>query len=156
MLGSAVTGIVTIAGEHVKIAKKGEKVGLEISSKTGRAVQRGDELYLTTDTQLLDALQKTKLKTLPVSLKAKARKGERFAVEIRKEKEKRDAGGKGCKTEEPLCAEFEDEYVVQGAEKAPTTEEQIKKAMESLGDTPFEAASVEIEADEISLFRSAC
>jgi len=148
MLGSAVTGIVTIAGEHVKIAKKGEKVGLEISSKTGRAVQRGDELYLTTDTQLLDALQKTKLKTLPVSLKAKARKGERFAVEIRKEKEKRDAGGKGCKTEEPLCAEFEDEYVVQGAEKAPTTEEQIRKAMESLGDTPFEAASVEIEADE--------
>ncbi len=148
MLGSAVTGIVTIAGEHVKNAKKGEKVGLEISSKTGRAVQRGDELYLTTDTQLLDTLQKTKLKALPVSLKAKARKGERFTVEIRKEGEKREENEKGSKTEESACAEFADEYIVQEAEKAPTTEEQIRKAMESLGDTPFEAASVEIEADE--------
>lgn len=43
MLGSAVIGIVTISGEHIKSAKKGEKLGLEISSKTGRAVQRGDE-----------------------------------------------------------------------------------------------------------------
>jgi putative protease len=142
MLGSAVTGIVTLAGEHVKSAKKGEKVGLEISSKTGRAVQRGDELYLTTDTQLLDTLQKTKLKTLPVSLKAKARMGEKFTVEIM------DESGKGRNTEEPESAEFTDDYHVQAAEKAPTTEEQIRKAMESLGDTPLEAASIEIEADE--------
>lgn len=148
MLGSAVTGIVTISGEHVKSAKKGEKAGLEISSKTGRAVQRGDELYLTTDTQLLDALQKAKLKTLPVSLKVKARKGEQFTVEIRKEDKKREANEKDSKTEETSSAEFADDYIVQGAEKAPTTEEQIKKAMESLGDTPFEAVSVEIEADE--------
>jgi len=142
MLGSAVTGIVTISGEHVKSAKKGEKVGLEISSKTGRAVQRGDELYLTTDTQLLDTLQKTKLKTIPVNLKVKARKGEKFTVEIKEE------NGNGSKIEEFRHAEFADEYVVQEAEKAPTTEEQIRKAMESLGDTPFEAAAVEIEADE--------
>ncbi|KKG29648.1 protease [Methanosarcina mazei] len=148
MLGSAVTRIVTISGEHVKSAKKGEKAGLEISSKTGRAVQRGDELYLTTDTQLLDALQKAKLKTLPVSLKVKARKGEQFTVEIRKEDKKREANEKDSKTEETSSAEFADDYIVQGAEKAPTTEEQIKKAMESLGDTPFEAVSVEIEADE--------
>ena len=164
MLGSAVTGIVTIAGEHVKSAKKGEKVGLEISSKTGRAVQKGGELYLTTDTQLLDTLQKTKLKTLPVSLKVKAREGERFTVEIREE------GGKSSKlnagiTEEvgdssrregtasqeftdKTSVEFADEYIVQGAEKAPTTAEQIEKAMGSLGDTPFEASSIAIEADE--------
>jgi putative protease len=148
MLGSAVTSIVTIAGEHVKSAKKGEKVGLEISSKTGRAVQRGDELYLTTDTQLLDTLQKTKLKTLPVSLKAKARRGDRFTVEIRKEDKKIDSSGNDSKTEESVYAEFSDEYIVQEAEKAPTTEKQIRKAMESLGDTPFEAFSVEIEADE--------
>lgn len=148
MLGSAVTGIVTISGEHVKSAKKGEKVGLEISSKTGRAVQRGDELYLTTDTQLLDALQKTKMKTLPVSLKARARKGERFTVEIREASGKREENEKSSKIQEPRYAEFSDEYTVQAAEKAPTTEEQIRKAMESLGDTPFEATSVEIEADE--------
>lgn len=72
MLGSAVTGIVTIAGDHEKSAKKGEKVGLEISSKTGRAVQKGDELYLTTDTQLLDTLQKTKLKNAPRELESKS------------------------------------------------------------------------------------
>ncbi len=149
MLGSAVAGIITIAGEHVKSAKKGEKVGLEISSKTGRAVQRGDEIYLTTDTQLLDTLQKTKLKTLPVSLKVKARKGEQFTVEIKAE------GGKSSRREESTSVEFADaitefadEYVVQEAEKAPTTPDQIRKAMESLGDTPFEAASIEIEADE--------
>jgi len=154
MLGSAVTGIITINGERVKNAKKGEKAGLEISSKTGRAVQRGDEIYLTTDTQLLDTLQKTKLKALPVSLKAIARKGERFKVEIREEnvrKEysgKREENGRGSKKEESPYAEFADDYIVQEAEKIPTTEDQIRKAMESLGDTPFEAASIEIEADE--------
>ena len=148
MLGSAVTGIITITGEHVKSAKKGEKVGLEISSKTGRAVQRGDELYLTTDTQLLDTLQKTKLEALPVSLKARARKGERFTVEIWAESGKSAENEESSKTEKPAYAEFADDYIVQEAEKAPTTIEQIKKAMESLGDTPFEAASIEIEADE--------
>jgi U32 family peptidase len=143
MLGSAVTGIITLSGEHIKNAKKGEKVGLEISSKTGRAVQRGDELYLTTDMQLLDTLQKAKLKMLPVSLKVRARKGKRFTVEIGSESGKiKDSG------EKVPIVEFEDDYVVQEAEKAPTTVEQIRKAMESLGDTPLEAASVEIEADE--------
>lgn len=146
MLGSAVTGIITISGEHVKSAKKGEKVGLEISSKTGRAVQRDDELYLTTDTQLLDTLQKTKLKTRPVSLKVRARKGERFTLVMGEESEKLREIRKS--REKTLVAEFTDDYIVQEAEKAPTTVEQIKKAMESLGDTSFEAASVEIEADE--------
>ncbi len=145
MLGSAVTGISTIAGEHLKSAKKGEKVGLEISSKTGRAVQRGDEVYLTTDTRLLDTLQKAKLKTLPVNLKVSARKGERFKVEIREDREKhRRSSIRG----EAVVAEYEDEYIVQAAEKSPTTIEQIRKAMESLGDTPFEASEVLIEADD--------
>lgn len=146
MLGSAVTGIVTISGEHIKSAKKGEKVGLEISSKTGRAVQRGEELYLTTDTRLLDTLQKTKLKTLPVSLKVRARKGEQFTVVIGEESEKPRETRKD--TEKAPFVEFMDDYVVQEAEKAPTTVEKIRKAMESLGDTSFEAASVELDADE--------
>lgn len=147
MLGSAVTGIITVSGEHIKSAEKGEKVGLEISSKTGRAVQRGDELYLTTDTQLLDALQKTKLKTLPVSLKVRARKGEQFTVVIREEcKKPRETREE--RREKALVLEFTDDYIVQKAEKAPTTTEQIRKTMESLGDTSFEAVSVEIEADE--------
>lgn len=142
MLGSAVAGIITIAGEHVKYAKKGEKVELEISSKTGRGVQRGDEIYLTTDTHLLDFLQKIKLKTVPVNLKVKARKGEQFKVEIKEE------GGKSIRRAETASVEFAEGYIVQEAEKAPTTPKQIRKAMESLGDTPFEAASIEIDADE--------
>lgn len=146
MLGSAVTGIITISDEHIKSAKKGEKVGLEISSKTGRAVQRGDELYLTTDTRLLDTLQKTKLKTLPVNLKVRARKGEPFTIVIGEESEKYRETGET--TEKVPFVKFTDDYVVQKADKAPTTAEQIRKAMESLGDTPFEAASVEIEKDE--------
>ncbi len=142
MLGSAVTGIVTISEEHVKSARKGEKVGLEISSKTGRAVQRGDELYLTTDTQLLDTLQKTKLKTIPVHFKVKAKTGESFKIEI-------NADLPHIKNrEKTLNLEFEDEYTVQAAEKAPTTVDQIRKAMESLGDTSFEAEDILIDAGE--------
>ena len=142
MIGSAVAGIITSKGDHVKSAKKGEKVGLEISSKTGRVIQIGDELYLTTSTQLLDTLQKTKLKTYPVELKVRARKGERFTVEIREKKGKRSV------RKDFSIAEFSDDYIVQGADKAPTTFEQIRKVMRSLGDVSFEATDISIEADE--------
>ncbi len=142
MIGSAVAGIITSKGDHVISAKKGEKVGLEISSKTGRVIQIGDELYLTTSTQLLDTLQKTKLKTYPVELKVRARKGERFTVEIREKKGKRSI------RKDFSIAEFSDDYIVQGADKAPTTFEQIRKVMRSLGDVSFEATDISIEADE--------
>ena len=142
MIGSAVAGIITSKGDHVKNAKKGEKVGLEISSKTGRVIQIGDELYLTTSTQLLDTLQKTKLKTYPVELKVRARKGERFTVEIIEKKGKRSV------RKDFSIAEFSDDYIVQGADKAPTTFEQIRKVMRSLGDVSFEATDISIEADE--------
>jgi putative protease len=142
MIGSAVAGIIKSKGDHVKSAKKGEKVGLEISSKTGRAIHIGDELYLTTSTKLLDTLQKTKLKTYTVDLKVRARKGERFTVEIRAKRGKRSV------RKYFLIAEFSDDYIVQGADKAPTTFEQIRKVMGSLGDFSFEAIDISIEADE--------
>ncbi len=156
MIGSSINGIITLRGERVKSAKKGEKVGLEISPKTGRAVRIRDELYITTDNELLDTLQKAEMKLIPVSLKAKARKGERFTVEITTgngsgtgNKTGSEAGNEtGNETEDFRTAEFTGDYVVQEAQKAPTTEEQVRKAMESLGDTPFEAVGVEIEADE--------
>jgi len=40
------------------------------------------------------------------------------------------------------------DYIVQGADKAPTTFEQIRKVMRSLGDVSFEATDISIEADE--------
>ena len=165
MLGSSVTGIITISGERVKSAKKGEKVGLEISSKTGRAVQRGDELYLTTDTQLLDSLQKTKLKILPVSLKVKARNGERLTVEIREENRKssefqagsREEGWESSRRKKNTCqefadktsVEFEDEYIVQRSRKSTNHSGADKKrqwrVLEILHLKPL---SIAIEADE--------
>ena len=154
MLGSAINSIITLSGERVKSAKKGDKVGLEISPKTGRAVRIRDELYITTDNELLDTLQKAEMKMIPVSLKAKARKGERFTVEIKTASEpageqgSEPVGEQGNETKKGETAKFDDDYVVQEAQKCPTTEEQIKKAMESLGDTPFEAIDVEVEADE--------
>ncbi|WP_243685350.1 DUF3656 domain-containing protein [Methanosarcina barkeri] len=86
------------------------------------------------------------MKTLPVSLKVRAMKGERFTVMIGEENEKPREIRKT--TDEAPFVEFTDDYVVQEAEKSPTTVEKIRKAMESLGDTSFEAASVEIDADE--------
>ncbi len=142
MIGSAVAGIITSKGDYVKSAKKGEKVGLEISSKTGRTIRIGDELYLTTSTQLLDTLQKIKLKTYPVDLKVRAIKGERFTVEIRENKEKRSV------RKDFSIAKFSDDYIVQGADKVPTTCEQIRKTMRSLGNISFEAKDISIEADE--------
>jgi putative protease len=43
---------------------------------------------------------------------------------------------------------FEDDYIVQQAMKAPTTEEKIKTIIEKLGDTSYAAESVDVVTDE--------
>ncbi|HII01139.1 TPA: U32 family peptidase, partial [Methanosarcinaceae archaeon] len=134
MLGSIVNGIISKNGKHVEKAKKGEKVTLEISFKTGEVVNPQDEVFLSTDRSFLEGLQEMKLKPLPVNIKVKARKGERLKVTV-------ESPG-----ESPV--ELEDEYVVQPSLKSPTTEEAIRKAMEQLGETPYDVGSIEIEADE--------
>ncbi len=134
MLGSIVNGIISKNGKHLERAREGEKVTLEISFKTGEVVNPQDEVFLSTDRSFLEGLQEMKLKPLPVNIKVKARKGERLKVTV-------ESPG-----ESPV--EFEDEYVVQPSRKSPTTEEAIRKAMEQLGETPYDVGSIEIEADE--------
>jgi len=135
MLGSAVN-VLKRGEERIESAKAGENVILEISSKTGKSVDIGNELYLTTDRHLLNRLQETDLKRTPVSIKVTARKDEKLKIEIE---------GTTGETEGVV---FEDDYIVQQAMKAPTTEEKIKTIIEKLGDTSFSAESVDVVADE--------
>ena len=135
MLGSAVN-VMKRGEERIESAKAGETVILEISSKTGKSVDIGNELYLTTDRHLLNRLQETDLKTSPVSIKVTARKDEKLKIEIE--------GATG----ETAGVVFEDDYIVQQAMKSPTTEEKIKTIIEKLGDTSFSAESVDVVADE--------
>jgi putative protease len=113
MLGSAVN-VMKRGEERIESAKAGETVIFEISSKTGKSVDIGNKLYLTTDRHLLNRLQKTDLKTSPVNIKVTARKDDKLKIEI-----KRTTG-------EAEGVVFEDDYIVQQAMKAPTTEEKIK------------------------------
>ncbi len=133
MFGSTINAMTGCDGERVKNAGKDEVVNLDISSKTGKTVNIGDEVYLTTDTQLLNRLQETALKTCLVSIKVTARKDENLTVEFK--------GERGC-------VDHHDDYVIQQSRKAPTTEDQIRTIMERLGDTPFVAEGIEIDADE--------
>ena len=135
MLGSAVN-VMKRGEERIESAKAGETVILEISSKTGKSVDIGNELYLTTDRHLLNRLQETDLKTSPVNIKVTARKDDKLKIEM-----------KGA-TGEAEGVVFEDDYTVQQAMKAPTTEEKIKTIIEKLGDTPYAAESVDVVADE--------
>lgn len=133
MLGSKVSGIISQSGERVLSAKKGDTVALEISQKTGRVIKPKDEVYLTTDTQLLKTLQETALKTCPLQIKITAKKGSRLSV------------GMGGVKDSVL---YTDDYIIQPAKKSPTTTEQIKEIMERLGDTPYIAERIDIEADD--------
>ncbi|MFY1110407.1 MAG: DUF3656 domain-containing U32 family peptidase [Methanosarcinaceae archaeon] len=138
MLGSIVNGIISKNGKHLERARKGEKVTLEISFKTGEVVNPQDEVFLSTDRSFLEGLQERKVKPLPVNIKVKARKGEQLKVTVESP----------CKSPGESLVEFEDEYVVQPSRKSPTPEEAIRKAMEQLGETPYDIGSIEIEADE--------
>lgn len=130
VLGSAINKLLDADGNEIKNAKKGDKVILEISSKTGKAVARGNEVYLTTDQRLLETLQRIKEKGLPVDIEVTAEVGERLKVSM-------SSGA--------VRIEVIDDFEVQEAKKAPTSEEQIISAMEKLGDTSFTASSVDVK-----------
>lgn len=131
MLGSKVDNII-LDGEKVEKALKGDEVVLQISPKTGKAVRPQDEVFLSTDNLLLDSLQKKDIRKLPVNIVVKARKGEQLWIEV---------------NESRGDSVFVDDYVVQEAKSSPTTAEKISEAVEKLGDTPYYAGTVRIEAD---------
>lgn len=132
MLGSKITAIELLNRNKVEKAEKGTTVILQISSKTAKAVRIGDEVYISTDTELLDDLQKLEMVKLPVDIHVKAFKGHPLSIKV---------------TENRSSVEYIDEYQVQEAKSAPTTQEQITKAIDKLGDTPYHAGSIVIEAD---------
>ena len=132
MLGSKVNAIELLNRNKVERAEKGTTVILQISSKTAKAVHIGDEVYISTDTELLDDLQKLEMVKLPVDIHVKAFKGQPLSIKV---------------TENRCSVEYIDEYQVQEAKSAPTTQEQIRKAIDKLGDTPYHAGSIVIEAD---------
>ncbi|MEL4305751.1 DUF3656 domain-containing U32 family peptidase [Methanococcoides sp. LMO-2] len=130
VLGSAINKLLDKDGNEIKTAKKGDKVILEISSKTGKAVARGNEVYLTTDQRLLETLQRTKEQGLPVDIEVIAEVGQNLKVSM--------SSGE-------IRVDVVDDFEVQEAKKAPTSEEQIISAMEKLGDTSFTASTVDVK-----------
>ena len=132
MLGCKIDGIYS-HGEKVREASSGERVTLEISAKTAKAVRNHDEVYLSTDTALIDRLEKQKLRSIPLDIRVSAKNGEHLILNIREER----AG-----------ITFTDDYVVQDAKSSPTTAEQITKTILKLGDTPYESDSIEVDADD--------
>ena len=132
MLGSRVDAILK-DGKKVERASKGDEVVLWISPKTGKAVRPNDEVFLSTDRQLIDTLQKKDLRKVPVNIVVTARKGEALRIEV---------------NESRAGAEFTDEYIIQDAKSSPTTPEKISEVVEKLGDTSYYADNINIEADE--------
>ncbi|MCM1987166.1 U32 family peptidase [Methanococcoides seepicolus] len=129
VLGSAVNKLFDADGEEIKEANKGDTVTLEISSKTGKAVSVGNEVYLTTDQRLLERLQRTRKQGLPVSIEVDASVDEVLKVRV---------------SSASFSAEFVDDFVVQKAQKAPMSKDNIVEVMEKLGDTSFEAKDVDV------------
>ncbi|WP_406661762.1 DUF3656 domain-containing protein [Methanolobus sp. ZRKC3] len=132
MLGCKINSI-KFHGEEVTEASAGERVTLEISTKTAKAVRNHDEVYLSTDTALLERLQKQKLRGVPLDIRVSAKNGKPVVVAVKEERGE---------------ITFTDEYVVQDAKSSPTTKEQIIKAITKLGDTPYISNSIKVDADE--------
>jgi len=132
MLGSKIESIGS-RGEEISKASKGDKVTIGISSKTAKAVRNHDEVYLSTDSALIESLQNQEIKDLPLDIIVTARRGRAFSIVA-----KGKYGG----------LSFTDEFIVQDAKSSPTNKKQIIKAIEKLGDTSYSARSLKIDMDE--------
>ncbi|MDG6244868.1 MAG: DUF3656 domain-containing protein [Methanolobus sp.] len=132
IIGCRVDGILVNA-EPVEIAKKGENATLVISPKTSRSVRKGDDVYVSTDPQLLERLQNTELKTTPLTIKIHARKGEKMSILVK------------SRNLESLVTS---EYIVQQAKSSPTSREQIEATLAKLGDTTFHAEEIIMDVDD--------
>ncbi|MEZ5336480.1 MAG: DUF3656 domain-containing protein [Methanolobus sp.] len=132
MIGCRIDGIL-VDGKEVSIAKKGEEATLLISPKTSKSVRKHDEVYVSTDPQLLESLQDTELQTTPLTIILHARIGEKLSVTVKS----RD-----------METEAISDYVVQAAKKAPTSREQIETALGKLGDTTFHATEIILDIDD--------
>ncbi|WP_340818307.1 DUF3656 domain-containing protein [Methanolobus sp. WCC4] len=132
MIGCRIDGVL-VDGKPVDVAKKGEEATLLISPKTSKSIRKGDEVYVSTDPQLLQSLQDTELYTTPLKITLHARIGEKLRVSVKS----RD-----------METESISDYEVQEAKKAPTDREQIITSLAKLGDTTFHAEDIVLDIDD--------
>lgn len=132
IIGCRIDGIL-VNGKQVLTAKKGKEATLLISPKTSKSIRKHDEVYVSTDPQLLERLQNTKLQTTALTIRIHARKGEKLSISVKS----RD-----------METESISDYLVQEAKKAPTDNEQIINALGKLGDTTFHAKDIILDVDD--------
>lgn len=132
IIGCRIDGIL-VDDKPVDIARKGETATLLISPKTSKSVRRHDEVYVSTDPQLLERLQNMDLMTTPLTISIHARKGEELKIKVKSRTLETEAIG---------------DYVVEKAKKAPTSKEQIITALGKLGDTTFHAEDIILDVDD--------
>ncbi|WP_292468521.1 U32 family peptidase [Methanolobus sp.] len=132
IIGCRVHGIV-VNGEAAQVGKKGEDVTLLISAKTSKSVRQNDEVYVSTDPQLLERLQNIELQFTPLTIKIRARKGEKLHISVKSRN---------------LETEATSDYIVQEAKSSPTSREQIITTLGKLGDTTFHAKDIIMDVDD--------
>ncbi|NPE27990.1 peptidase U32 [Methanococcoides sp. SA1] len=120
-----------IDGEQVTSAQAGEVV--EISF--GRELPEGSMIFRTMDRALMDSLKRTftsskPVRKVPVSIKADVVAGSSIVLEME------DGDGNHVSVLS--------DYVVEVAQKRPTDKEQIEKQLLKLGNSVFEASSIDV------------
>ncbi len=132
IIGCRVDGIL-VDGKSTYIARRGEKATLLISPRTSRSVRKQDEVYVSTDPQMLERLKNMELRTTPLTITIHARKGEKLHIKVKSRDIETEAVG---------------DYIVEEAKKAPTSREQIMTALGRLGDTTFHAEEIILDVDD--------
>ncbi len=132
IIGCRVHGIL-VNGETVQIARKGEKATLLISAKTSKSIRKHDEVYVSTDPQLLESLHNIELQTTPLVITIHARKGEKLHINVKSRS---------------METEATSDYIVQEAKSSPTSKEQIIATLGKLGDTTFHVEDIVLDVDD--------
>lgn len=131
--GKIISSMYTVKGQ-VYSAGKGEVVEIPFDSRA----PSGSTVYRTHDKKLMDSLKKESESgslrpKIPISLKVTIRKGKPARLEV--------------KDSDLNIVAVESEYLVEKAEKSPTSKAQIEKQLTKLGNTLFEAAGLNINME---------
>ncbi len=113
--------------------------GMVVEIPSDIQIRAGSTVYKTLDKTLMESLQKTfkspvPIRKVPITITAKAIAGKPFELKI----EDIDFN----------MVQIESEYVVENAVKRPTTKEQIIQQLTKLGNTVFDAFTVNVSVDD--------
>lgn len=132
IIGCRVHGIL-VNGETVQLARKGEKATLLISAKTSKSIRKNDEVYVSTDPQLLESLQNIELQTTLLIITIHARVGEKLRINVKSRN---------------METQSISDYIVQEAKSSPTSQEQMIATLGKLGDTTFHVEDIVLDVDD--------